>query len=517
MGWKSLDVIVFACIATAALGAGEILWFRAIGVASQDLRSTLALLVVATGIGVGLGWAAAPIARKHFPRIFKNLLLVITLGVVGHSVAWSVPVLLAWLVGRGPLLAIAGPIALTALLTTLVCAIALPPRVVTAAAADKASTPVRTVRSAEVFIVQVLGILGGWGLVRHLGLGRAPLALLTTLATELGALSLLWLLWRHGGRGPERLVGVVLVLALAVGPLVLQADSYNSFWQKLLTRNGKAQVQLSQVVEGAVDVLTVTAQGELARNGQRQGLYTASIGPDHDKMARAYVLAAVTAPPANFTMLGLGAAGFAQVLANFSTTQQLTVVEGEPAAVLLAQQQPTVASLTQQTKVQWRTAEPLAWLQNQAPASLDAIVVPAWLPQFTEAPDFAQIIAKRLRPSGLALVVSPNPAHQRLLCEQFPGALRIYDAILGSNQPVVLSREQWRQALLAMTLDGKPVLQVSKPEQERDMLLALALANPASYGGASADVERCSTLLARSSSARAGTRWFSGDIWRGIY
>ncbi len=73
MGWKSLDVIVFACIATAALGAGEMLWFRAIGVASQDLRSTLALLVVATGIGVGLGWGSGANSAQALSPYFQEL------------------------------------------------------------------------------------------------------------------------------------------------------------------------------------------------------------------------------------------------------------------------------------------------------------------------------------------------------------------------------------------------------------------------------------------------------------
>jgi hypothetical protein len=84
--------------------------------------------------------------------------------------------------------------------------------------------------------------------------------------------------------------------------------------------------------------------------------------------------------------------------------------------------------------------------------------------------DFLQIVRTHLRPQGVLFyntTASDDVVATGLTV--FPYALRVYNALALSDSPLTFDRVRWKSVLLGYTIDGKPVVAASSPEQMKKL------------------------------------------------
>src|SRR5437868_713280 len=79
---------------------------------------------------------------------------------------------------------------------------------------------------------------------------------------------------------------------------------------------------------------------------------------------------------------------------------------------------------------------------------------------------FLEFVRAHLRPQGV--VYYNTTGSDDVIAtglKVFPYGLRVYNALALSDSPLVFDRERWKSVLLRYKIDGKPVIDSSRPEQ----------------------------------------------------
>jgi spermidine synthase len=192
-------------------------------------------------------------------------------------------------------------------------------------------------------------------------------------------------------------------------------------------------------------------------------------------IVRPYALSAFQSSPRRVLMIGLGSGSWAQVVANNPQVEQLMVVEINPAYLKLLPEQPTVASLLRNPKVQIVIDDGRRWLAWNPQASYDAIVMNTtfhWRNQTSDllSVDFLRIARKHLNPGGV-LFYNTTGSEDAIATALvvYPYVLRFLNCIAVSDSPIVFDRARWKAVLLSYVIDGKHVVDASDPEQRRKL------------------------------------------------
>jgi spermidine synthase len=171
-------------------------------------------------------------------------------------------------------------------------------------------------------------------------------------------------------------------------------------------------------------------------------------------------------------VIGLSTGAWVQVIANNPKVEKLTVVEINPGYIGLIAKYPQVASVLRNPKVEIIVDDGRRWLTRH-PTKFDLIVSNTpqhWRAHTTNllSLEYTRLIREHLRPGGVYYFNTTwSTAALKTALTVFPYGLRFMSFVAVSEKPIPFDRERWREVLEAYRIDGRPVLDVSAPEQRR--------------------------------------------------
>jgi SAM-dependent methyltransferase len=262
----------------------------------------------------------------------------------------------------------------------------------------------------------------------------------------------------------------VTATAGAIVAIGLASPLYKSLFEKLIFGDTpRAQVPFAQTIENRNGVINVTAQGAVYGGGVYDGFVR--IDPNHDTnfVFRALALSAYSPAPKRMLMIGLSSGSWGQIFVNHPQVQSLDIVEINPGYLELIQRSPVVSSLLSNPKARIYVDDGRRWLIAHPEARYDAIVANTtfhWRDHSATllSQEFLQLIRKHLNPGGTYYFnTTESPETIATALNVFPYGLRIYNCLVVSDSPIVVSRERWFEHLQHYQINGRLLLDPADP------------------------------------------------------
>ena len=299
------------------------------------------------------------------------------------------------------------------------------------------------------------------------------------------------------------------VLVLYAHPL------FASLYERLLFKTDyKPSMHFAELEENRSGVIAVyrgpTELGYPAETvfggGTYDGRFNTSLLHDSNGLFRAFAVAGMGPVPKHVLMIGLASGSWAQVIANYPQTEDFTIVEINPGYLPLIRRHGEVASLLQNPKVHIVIDDGRRWLVAHPESRFDDIVMNTtfhWRANTTNllSTEFLKLAHAHLNPGGLLYynTTFSKEAFATGIAE-FPYALRISSFLAVSDSPLRLDKDRWRSVLTAYRIDGRLVLDLTKPEDRAalDNLLRL----PDELDMPNGDLESRASLVRRLNGVR---------------
>ncbi len=379
-------------------------------------------------------------------------------------------------------------------------------------------------RASLIYLANIIGaasgaILTGFVLVDRLGL--VAIAVFLTCAS-LAAIAALSVALPLGRRDKATCGGLAFAGGLAAVLLVPIASAHTiETLQQFLAPHFKA---LAETVETRAGLITVDDSGSVYGNGLYDGRFNTDILHDSNAVVRPYALNLIHPAPRDVLMIGLSSGSWAQVLANNPDVASLTIVEINPGYVQLIARHAETASILHNPKVTIVADDGRRWLRLHPDRLFDAIVSnTTWhfRANVTNllSTEFLELAKARLAPGGVMFYNTTGSERvQRTACVAFPYGARFSNHMVVSSSPIAWDFPRWKRSLASYTIDGKPVLDLSRaPDKAKlDSLMAFETGLHANAYTEHAMIEPCSSILARTADREMVTDDNMGDEWRVI-
>jgi hypothetical protein len=313
---------------------------------------------------------------------------------------------------------------------------------------------------------------------------------------------------------PERLrrtlnaLGVLAAAVIAI-PMLSQRVLENLLYQ------GNVDHAFAHVVENRAGIITVDAEGVVFGNGMYDGRFSTRLQEDRNGIIRPYALNLFRAAPRDVLMIGLSSGSWAQVIANNPTVKSLTVVEINRGYLALIAQQPEVASVLRNPKVNIITDDGRRWLSHHPESRFDAIVSnTTWHFRANAtnllSAEFLELAQQHLNPNGIVFYnTTDSDRVQRTACLKFAYGARFTNHMVVSEAPIDWDFARWRQTLEAYTIDG---VKQFDPKNRSDRALLDTLTSADQSGRHI--IEGCPDILARTEDRPPVTDDNMGTEWR---
>ena len=286
--------------------------------------------------------------------------------------------------------------------------------------------------------------------------------------------------------------------------------------------------KFQQLVENRSGVIAVTSDGMVIGGGVYDGHFNTDLVHDTNGILRAYAITSMHPAPRQVLMIGLSSGSWANVIANDSQVDQLTVIEINPGYLQLIPQYPTVANLLRNPKVKVVIDDGRRWLVRNPDRKFDLVVSNTtfhWRANASNllSVEFLRLIKSHLNPGGIHYY-NTTWSEEALLTgsTQFRHSLRLWNFLAVSDSPISLDKQHWKTALSSYRIDGRPVFDLRDPLQSRRMDEVLSLADTISHtdGSETMRLEPGESLRIRLQGKRIitddnmGTEWMQGPSVR---
>jgi len=261
---------------------------------------------------------------------------------------------------------------------------------------------------------------------------------------------------------------IAIILAVTVSRPVFQ-----TIYDRLLFKGVYPRFHLMRVVETRSGAVGETADGTVYGGGVYDGHFNTDLAHDVNMIVRPYAVSALHSAPRHVLMIGLGSGSWAQVVVANPVVEDFTVVEINPAYLQLIPQHPQVASLLHNPRVKIVIDDGRRWLLQNRDARFDAILMNTsyyWRDHSSNllSYNFLKIIRQHLNRGGLFLYNTTGSSNVMATgMSVFPYVMRVENALVVSDSPLVFDRERWRAAVLTYVIDGKPLVDSHDPMQLR--------------------------------------------------
>ncbi len=443
----------------------EILWFRAISFVSGSSPAAFGLLLSFYLLGLAAGsllskrlctTALAP-DRGSFRTLAGFVLGANIVGfLVLPGLAW-VATRTSWLVALVP---VAAASALLGAIFPLICHFGIAPDA-------RVGTKLSYVYLANIVGSAAGSLFTGFVLLEWFPLRTVALILMAGGVLLGSALALLGGVRRGRGLAGFAASAVVALLCIAASP-----ELFDHFYDRLLYKlSFQPSTRLATVVENRSGVIAVTSRGGVYGGGDYDGMVSIDMTTDRNGIVRAYASAALHPAPREVLVIGLGTGAWSQVIANLSDVERVTIVEINPGYLALIPQYPDVASLLTNPKVKFVIDDGRRWLGRNPDLAFDLIVANTsihWRAHTTNllSVEYLRLIRAHLRPGGVYYfnTTSSDDALKTAFVT-FPYGVRFLNFAAVSDSEMDFDLQRLRSALRDTNIDGKPALDVSKPQQ----------------------------------------------------
>jgi len=510
-----------AVLALAAAGgfvslSYEIFFFRTVSYASGSSATAFAATLCAFLVGLASGSRqagenCAALSREEAMRRAVNaLLLANVLGLL------FLPLLdrLSWL-DRG----VIGVAILLVYLVARFWGSLLPYLAEFGIAADQQAG----MRTALLYLANILGaaagsILTGFVLMDHLGLVGIGAVLVVA-----GFLCVILMLAAVDLPHPQKFLRMGFAGALAVLAAVSIPAFSGRVLETLQSKGSPEAKPVVDVVETRSGIITVDADGTVFGHGMYDGRFNTDLKHDSNGIVRPYALSLFHRAPRDVLMIGLSSGSWAQVIASNPDVASLTIVEINSGYLALVARAPEVMSVLSNPKVTVVTDDGRRWLRLNPGRTFDAIVSnTTWhfranVTNLLSA-EFLELVAGHLNPGGIFFYNTTGADRvQRTGCLGFAYGARFTNHMVVSASPIAWDFARWRSILEAYRIDGKPVFDGGRPEDNAvlDHLIAMeASLAPAAIHIAERPIEPCPDILTRTAGKRIVTDDNMGGEWR---
>jgi spermidine synthase len=203
-------------------------------------------------------------------------------------------------------------------------------------------------------------------------------------------------------------------------------------------------------------------------------------------IVRPYALSAFHPNPAHVLMIGLGSGSWAQVIANDSHLQDLTVVDINPGYLEAISKHSETSSLLHNPKVSILVDDGRRWLLRHPQATFDVVVMNTsyyWRNHSSNllSTDFLRIVRQHLRPKGVFFYNTTwSDDVMATGLAVYPYGMRVFNCLALSDSPLVFDRHRWKSILLSYTIDRKRVINPDDPDQMKklDQIVSIRHAAP---------------------------------------
>jgi spermidine synthase len=298
-------------------------------------------------------------------------------------------------------------------------------------------------------------------------------------------------------QGTRRALGALVVVAGATASVMVSHAAFDQLYERLLYRTTfRPDVHFAESVENRSGLIHVTTDGRVFGGGVYDGAFNTSIENDRNGIIRAYAVTALH-PPKHLLMIGLSSGSWAKVLAASPSLESFTIVEINPGYLSLIAQHPEVSGILHDPKVTIVIDDGRRWLESHPTSTFDTIVMNTtwhWRAHATNllSREFFDLVKRHLEPHGLFYfnTTSSHDACATALAS-FPQAIRVLNFLGGSDAPLHIDRDVWRDVLAKYRIDGAPVVSDEGEDGDEKERLVYFL----EAGGGRANVEEESSLV----------------------
>lgn len=253
--------------------------------------------------------------------------------------------------------------------------------------------------------------------------------------------------------------------ALFSGPL------FSSMYERLLYKSAyRSGMRFADVVENRSGVIAVDSADIVYGGGAYDGRFNTDLVHDSNGLIRVFAVSDLRPGPKKVLVIGLASGSWAQVVANDPDVEDETIVEINPGYLPLIRKHADVASLLQNPKVHIVIDDGRRWLTSHPNRKFDFILMNTsfnWRANMTNllSTEFLEMIRAHLNPGGVAYYNTTSS--ERVLVTGstvFPYALRIFNFLAVSDSPLTLDEDVWKAKLTSYRIDGRPVFDLSNPQ-----------------------------------------------------
>jgi spermidine synthase len=266
-------------------------------------------------------------------------------------------------------------------------------------------------------------------------------------------------------------LGCAACLALAASSRPL----YSGMYERLLASHElHTDRQFAEFVENRSGEVAVQKDGTVYGGGVYDGQFNTDLIHDTNGIFRSFAIAGLHPHPTNMLIVGLSSGSWAQVVANNPAVKDITIVEINPGYLQLIEKHKDVESLLRNPKVHIVIDDGRRWLVSHPDSRFDFILMNTthyWRANASNllSREFLGLIRSHLNPGGIEYYNTTGSEEAMATgLSVFPYGLRIAGFIALSDSPFALDKERWRQSLIAYSIDGHPVFDLSIPSIERD-------------------------------------------------
>ena len=461
---ESLQMIPFpVALALAAISGFialcyEIVWYRLYSFASEGTAQAFAYVLGAFLFGIAFGsLLGRRLCQKHSTNITRSIgQLVLFANLTGFAIVPLVAFLVRFVnyTWTLPLIAIAA--GLLGATFPLLCHISVLP--------DSRSGQ----GLSYLYLANIIGSAAGSWLVGFVMMDYLSLRGISVLLAILGTVVAFTLI---GWNKPKTLSTPLTGLILCVGIYAISGTLYAPVYDELQSQQdyGQPRLNIIDLVETRSGVISVNEDHEIFGGGVYDGMLSTNL-LTNEILERAFALSLFHPAPKEVLMIGLSGGAWSQVIANHPQVEKVTIIEINPGYLDLMTRYPDVATQLKNPKVEIIIDDGRRWMFRNRARKFDVIVMDTIYHHRAHSTNLLSVemmdlASALLKPDGLLYFnTTYSEEAQRTGAIKFPYGYRFGPMMAVSNGPIKLDKERWRQVLENYKLDGKPVLDLTKPE-----------------------------------------------------
>jgi predicted membrane-bound spermidine synthase len=518
---KQKTNLLFACLVSTLVGyvslSYEVIWFRAFLIGTNQSQAfAMVLGAYLGGLAVGSWWVGSYFATKPGKMQLLYMLCVVIL--LSSVIGFSVLPLSAKAASLGGLKAFVLITLLLVFAQTVISGIAFPLLCHVGFTADARAG----LHLSLVYFSNILGSAGGTLITGFILMDRISTPQISAFLTALSAVAAAAVARLVPASWSRRTTFIMLSsIVVAVGsPFAIKA-LFNHYYEQIISINriGSAP-PFADVVENKSGVVTVDTDGVVYGNGMYDGIAYVDLINRENGLTRPFSLTLYHPRPREVLMIGLGAGAWAQVIVNNPEVERLTVIEINPGYRSVIAKYPAVMTILTNPKVEIIIDDGRRWMNRHPDRKFDAIVQNTtfnFRPNATNvlSAEYLRLSGSHLREGGVLMynTTGSNRA-QRTGCTIFPYALREFNLMVASNEPLQLDLGRLKAVLENYSIDGHRVFDLSNPRHRARLAEIMAMVDPSGTDGSEATLETCQSIKSRTQDLLLITDDNMGEEWQ---